>query len=106
MKNIVVYLLMPALLFVGVYVNAQEQNNRYFPKTTGIIQLVDNEKGIVVIDDTSYKMSLALTVKDVKGRKLNRYALKPRQQVIFKLNNSQKRDYVIEAVRIFGIVEN
>ena len=77
-------------LLISVVANAQPIKNSDVKK----LDIVDNTKGIVVIDDQEFHLRLNTKVSDGKKRKLNRYALKVGQIVKYKSSYENKKNYL------------
>lgn len=78
------------LISVVVIANAQSIKNSDVEQ----VDMVDNTRGIVVIDDQEFHLKLNTKVSDGKKRKLNRYALKVGQIVKYKSSYENKKNYL------------
>ena len=82
------------MLFASTFVIAEEDEN------VGKIDSVNPEYLHVVIDDSLYTFALNVKVFDVKGRPVNRYALKQGAQVRYDFNRSAKGEKQLSNVWI------
>jgi hypothetical protein len=74
----------------------------YIEDPSKMIDYIDNNKGIVTLDDFPYRLTLDTKVYDPRKTKLvNRYALKEGQRVLIELSEDGLGRY-LESIYILG----
>lgn len=61
----------------------------------GYVDFIDHQNKVVVIDDGSFVMALNFKLKDRRGKNVNRYALKPGQQLQYKARYGRKMPLIV-----------
>jgi len=72
-------------------------------ETRGELHYIYHEKQMLVIQDQAYKMALNLKVFNLKGKPVNRYALKEGQNLhYFAEYSTSSNEYIVTSIKILN----
>lgn len=74
-------------------------------KIGSTIDSVENDRSMILIDDTYFKMALNMKVVDIEDEKIGRYALKAGQKVIFSLADGAEKDSAQRVINYIKVLK-